>query len=248
MQVEKPKQQIKSNAPETHKKKHARNAKLADARKRFIQKRKEQTKTKAAEYAKRGEAHFKKFAAEQKELVALKRKARAEGSFYVPAESRVILIVRIRGINNLAPQVRKILQLLRLRQIHNATFVRVNRATLNMIKKIEPYVTFGYPTRHTISNMIYKRGYGKINKQRIPIDSNLVVEKGLRQHNIICVEDLINEIYNVGTNFKAANNFLWSFKLSSPKGGFSNKRHPYQKGGDWGMREEEINSLVANML
>jgi len=233
MQVEKPKQ----NIPETLKKKLARNSKLGDARKRFLAKRQEQAKTKAAEYTKRGEAHFKKFTAEQKEAVQLRRKARAEGSFYVPAESKVILMTRIRGINHMAPQPKKILQLFRLRQLHNAVFIRVNRATLNMIKKIEPFVTFGYPTRHTISNLIYKRGFGKINKQRIPITSNLVIEKALGQFGIICVEDLINEIYTVGPHFKEANNFLWSFKLSSPKGGFNNKRHPFQKGGDWGNRE-----------
>jgi len=244
MQVEK----AKSNVPETLLKKRARNTKLADARKRFLAKRKEQAKTKAAEYAKRSEAHHKKYIAEQKDLVDQKRKARAAGSFYVPAESRVILMVRIRGINNMAPGPKKILQLFRLRQIHQAVLIRVNRATLNMIKKIEPYVTFGYPTRDTLSKMIYKRGYGKINKQRIPISSNEVIQKALGQFNIICVEDLITELINVGTHFKEANNFLWSFKLSSPKGGFSNKRHPFNKGGDWGMRDEEINSLVRNML
>jgi len=244
MQVEKSKQ----NVPETHLKKRARNAKLGDARKRWLAKRQETAKAKAVEYAKRGEAHHKKFAAEQKDAVALRRKARAEGSFYVPAESRVILMVRIRGINNLSPPVRKILQLFRLRQLHNAVLIRVNRATLNMIKKIEPYVTFGFPTRHTISNLVYKRGYGKINKQRIPITDNQVIEKVLGHRNIICVEDLITELFNCGTYFKEANNFLWSFKLESPKGGFNEKRHPFQKGGDWGNRDEAINDLVARML
>jgi len=244
MQVEKSKQ----NVPETVQKKRVRNAKLGDARKRFLAKKVTQAKAKAVEYAKRSEAHHKKYAAEQKETVDLKRKARAAGSFYVPAESRVILMVRIRGINHMAPQPKKILQLFRLRQLHNAVLIRVNRATLNMIKKIEPFVTFGYPTRDTISKLVYKRGYGKINKQRIPITSNEVVEKVLGVHKIICVEDLITELYTVGTAFKQANNFMWSFKLSSPKGGFSNKRHPFMKGGDWGNREEAINELVQNML
>jgi len=245
MEVEK-----KSNqkVPEALLKKRTRNVKLADARKRFLAKRQEKAKARTAEYAKRGEQHYKQAVAEQKELVTLRRKARAENSFYVPAESKVILMVRIRGINNLSPPVRKILQLFRLRQLHNATLIRVNRATLNMIKKIEPYVTFGYPTRHTIHDLVYKRGYGKINKQRIPITSNEVIEKVLGQYGIICVEDLINELYTVGKHFKEANNFLWSFKLSSPKGGFNNKRHPFQKGGDWGNREEEINTLVKRML
>jgi len=236
------------NLPETILKKRSRNAKLAVVRKQWLAKRQEQVKARAAEYAKRGENYHKQYVAEQKAEVDNRRKARAEGSYYVPAESKVILMVRIRGINHLAPQVRKILQLFRLRQIHNGVFIRVNRATLNMIKKIEPFVTFGYPTRKTISDLIYKRGYGKINKQRIPITTNEVIEKALGQFGIICVEDLINEIYTVGTHFKAANNFLWSFKLESPKGGFNNKRHPFQQGGDWGNREEEINQLAKRML
>jgi len=244
MEVEK----SKRNVPETILKKRTRNAKIQELRQKATAKRDARIKARKEEYVKRGEKYYKAHSAEQKELINLKRKARAENSFYVPAEAKVILLTRIRGINNLAPQVRKILQLFRLRQIHNATFLRVNRATLNMVKKVEPFITYGYPTRQTISDLIYKRGYGKINKQRIPITSNEVIEKVLGKFGIICVEDLINEIYTVGKHFKEANNFLWSFKLSSPKGGFNNKRHAYQQGGDWGNRDEEINTLVKRML
>jgi large subunit ribosomal protein L7e len=47
---------------------------------------------------------------------------------------------------------------------------------------------------------------------------------------------LINEIHTVGAHFKEANNFLWPFKLRAPRGGFSHKRHPFQRRGDWGNR------------
>jgi len=244
MEVEKSKHAV----PESIKKKRDRNSKLKEARTKWRENRTKRAKTRKEEYAKRGEAHYKQYVEHQKELVTLKRRARAENSFYVPAEAKVALIVRIRGINHLAPQVRKILRLFRLRQIHNATFLRVNRATLNMLKKVEPYVTFGYPTRKTISDLVYKRGYGKVNKQRIPLTTNEIVERSLGQYNIICIEDVINEIYTCGPHFKQANNFLWYFKLGSPKGGFNNKRHPFQHGGDWGNREEEINNLVERML
>ena len=68
------------------------------------------------------------------------------------------------------------------------------------------------------------------------------------KHNIICVEDLVHEIFTVGPAFKQANNFLWPFKLSSPLRGFAKKRHPYQQGGVWGNREEKINELVSRMM
>ena len=75
-----------------------------------------------------------------------------------------------------------------------------------------------------------------------------MIESGLAKHNIISAEDLINEISNVGASFKEANNFLWPFKLTPPRGGFHSKRHPIQRGGDWGNREDLINELVNRML
>ena len=76
--------------------------------------------------------------------------------------------MRLRGINDMHPKTRKIMQLLRLRQIHNGVFMRVNKATINMLRKVEPYVMFGYPNLKSVKELIYKRGYGKVNKQRHP--------------------------------------------------------------------------------
>jgi 60S ribosomal protein uL30 len=65
--------------------------------------------------------------------------------------------------------------------------------------------------------LVYKRGFAKINKQRISITSNQIVEAALGKFGIICVEDLIHELETCGPHFKEANSFLWAFKLSSPK-------------------------------
>ncbi len=64
---------------------------------------------------------------------------------------------------------------------------------------------------------------------------------------IICVEDLIHEIYTVGKNFKYANNYLWPFKLSSPRGGMNKKTTHFVEGGDAGNREDQINRMVRRM-
>lgn len=140
------------------------------------------------------------------------------------------------------------MQLLRLRQLHNGVFVKLNRATVNMIRMVEPYVTYGYPTRDTVRKLIYKRGYGKVNRSRIALNDNSIIEKSLGDKGVACVEDLIHEIWTVGANFKETNNFLWPFKLSSPIRGFLKKRHPYADGGVWGNREEKINELIARMM
>ena len=55
----------------------------------------------------------------------LKREAKAKGGFFVEDEPSLAFVVRIRGINDMHPKSRKILQLLRLKQIHNGVFVKV---------------------------------------------------------------------------------------------------------------------------
>ena len=152
------------------------------------------------------------------------------------------------SINKIAPKPRKILQLLRLLQINNAIFVKLTKATSEMLKIVEPYIAYGYPSVKTVRDLIYKRGYGKVNKQRIALTDNSIIEEQLGKLGIICMEDLIHEIVTVGPNFKQASNFLWPFKLSNPTGGFRTRKFKhFVEGGDLGNREESINALVKQM-
>jgi len=59
------------------------------------------------------------------------------------------------------------------------------------------------------------------------LTDNSIIEQALGNYGIICIEDLIHEIYTVGPRFKEANNFLWPFKLSAPLGGLTKKRNHY---------------------
>ena len=66
------------------------------------------------------------------------------------------------SINKVAPKVKQVLRLLRLRQIGNASFVKLNKASLNMLRIAQPYITYGYPTLKTVRDLIYKRGFVKV--------------------------------------------------------------------------------------
>jgi len=196
---------------------------------------------------KRAEKYVKEYRQQEKDLIRHKRQAKNHNNFFIEPEAKVAFVIRIRGINCVSPQTKKILQLLRLRQIHNGVFVKLNKATITMLRLVEPYITYGEPNVKTISQLIYKRGFAKVDKQRVGLTDNSVVAKNLGKFNIICIEDLIHEIYSVGTHFKEANNFLWPFKLSSPLGGFVKKGNHFTEGGDYGNREKEINKLVRRM-
>jgi len=196
---------------------------------------------------KKAEKYVKEYRAITNNLTRLRRQAKNHANYYVPDEPKVAFVIRIRGINRVSPKTRKILQLLRLRQINNGVFVKLNKATANMLRLVEPYITYGTPNLKTVKELLYKRGYGKVDKQRIPISQNSIIERSLGKQGVICMEDLVHEIYTCGPHFKEANNFLWPFKLSSPLGGFTDKGTHFAEGGDAGNREEYINDLVRRM-
>jgi len=205
-------------------------------------------RTKARVYFKRAENYIKNYRKTQAEKVRLLRQAKEHENFYVPAEPRLAFVIRIRGINGLHPRPRKILQLFRLRQINNGVFIKLNKATLSMLRIIEPYVAWGYPNMKSVRELIYKRGYVKVKGSRTPITDNKIIEERLGKADIICIEDLIHEIYSVGPNFKKASNFLWPFKLNNPNGGWRKKTTHYVEGGDFGNREDKINNLLRRMV
>lgn len=123
------------------------------------------------------------------------------------------------------------MQLLRLLQINNGVFVKVTRATEQMLRLVEPYVAYGYassfiilfalynplysePNLKSVRELIYKRGYGKVNKQRIPLSNNSVIEETLGKYDILSVEDLVHEIFTAGPNFKQVRRRLCSLVLT----------------------------------
>ena len=202
----------------------------------------------AAEAISKGEKYLEEYIHAEALSIQNHATAKKNSEFWVDSEPKVLLLIRIKGINKIAPKPRKVLKLFRLLQLHNAVLVKNNKATKQMIKLIEPYVTYGYPSYQTISRLIYKRGYIKVNNQRIPLTDNLQIQAALGSKGINTVEDLIHELVTAGPHFKETNTLLCRFKLSSPIHGFVAKRRSYIQGGDWGNREKKINTLVRRMV
>jgi len=206
--------------PETLLKKRKQNAELRAARAKAMILNKKQQQQKKGEIFKRAEKYVREYKKTERDGIRLRRTARKTKNFYVPAMPKLALVVRIRGINGVHPKVRKCLKLFRLRQINNAVFVKLNKATINMLRIAEPYITWGYPNLKTVKELVYKRGFGKVNKQRIALTDNTIIEKALGKQNVICMEDIVHEVLTVGKEFKKVSNFLWPFKLNSPNGGW----------------------------
>merc|ERR1711931_454758 len=169
----------KSRVPEGLAKKRSRFAKQAAKRQEAKAVAKKAALQKRRSHVNVARKYAAEYAAQEKALVNQKKAAKAQGNFYVPDEPKLAMVIRIRGINQLSPKPKKVLQLLRLRQIGNAVFVRLNKASIQMLRIADPFIAWGYPSVTTIKNMVYKRGAGKNNGQRIKLSDNSVFETGL---------------------------------------------------------------------
>ena len=112
-----------------------------------------------------------------------------------------------------------------------------------------------------MKELIYKKGFANIDKQKVPLTDNNMIEKvlldclvsypsfvtsyeerktkmfkytaqcdeflffsalqELGKFNIICLEDIVHEVANVGPHFKEVMRFLWPFMLNKPAGGLT---------------------------
>merc|ERR1719158_2386088 len=236
------------SVPESVIKKQQAQAKIAEERTAAAAQAKEDRKQKRVAAYTNAKKYAQEYRALAKQRVRMHRQAKAAGNHFVDGEAKLLFVVRIRGLADMHPKTKKILQIMRLRQMNMGVFMKISKASTEMLKRVEPYISYGYPNLKSVRDLIYKRGYGKINKQRLALNDNAVIEKGLGAHGIMCMEDLVHEIYTVGPKFKEANNFLWPFKLRPAKGGQAKKRKGYCEGGQAGNREDQMNNLIQKML
>jgi len=235
-------------APESAVKRAAFKVAQTEAFKAAIAANKAEKKSLQKKAYERGRKYAKEYRAQNAKLVTLRRQAKQHGNFFLEAKPKVAVVVRIRGIAKVPPKQKKVLQLLRLRQVFNAVFVKFNKPIQNMLRLVEPYIAYGYPSLKTVRAMVYKRGHLKVRGQRVKIQDNKQVKDVFGTEDIVCVEDMVNQIYTAGKHFQAVTNGMWPFKLSPPKGGMRQKRRHFIEGGDFGNRETLINKFLFRMV
>lgn len=66
-----------------------------------------------------------------------------------------------------------------------------------MLNLVNPYVTYGEVNLKAIRELVYKRGYAKVDGQRIPITDNAIIEKQLGKFGIICKSSTYGLLSNI---------------------------------------------------
>jgi large subunit ribosomal protein L7e len=91
------------------------------------------------------------------------------------------------------------------------------------LRALDSYIAYGYISLKSVEELIHRRAYSNTDGVRKPLNTNLLVENILGEKNILCLNDLVHEIYNVGENFNDANEILAPFDLSAPIGNYEKK-------------------------
>ncbi|XP_030627186.1 60S ribosomal protein L7-like 1 [Chanos chanos] len=218
----------------------ATQAKLALQEKRKVQ------KGKPLKF-KRLEEFLKDSRRAHRDEVRLKRLALRPQPALPPAKNSLVFVIRIKMIKGVSSKVMRVIHMFRLRKIFSGTFIRVSKTSMNMLKTIEPYVAWGFPNLKSVRELILKRGQAKIGKKRVPLTDNTLIEEHLGKHGIICLEDLIHEIYSVGKNFRVASHFLLPFRLSVARHASRDRAGLMKEIGEPGPRAEDINRIIRQL-
>ena len=182
--------------------------------------------------------------------------AEGEEEIKVQANSvgtNLVFVVRIRDPNGMPNTVKRVLNSFRLKSMNEGVFLRYDATTSKKLHLVENWVTYGIPSKAMISDLIHRRGHGKVDGKRIPLSDNVVIEKQLSdktQGEVICVQDVVEELYNVnaGPTFKIVNQFLWPFQLSAVRSKFQKQKLNFKDGGDYGDRGGEMDDFIRQVL
>ncbi|XP_074577930.1 large ribosomal subunit protein uL30z-like [Curcuma longa] len=126
---------------------------------------------------KRPEEFVKEYRDKELDFVRMKQRVKLRKFPNEAMKSKLLFVIRIHGSKDMHPQTRKILNKLRLVQILNGVFLKANEANLRMLLRVEPFVTYGYPNLKSVKELIYKKGHGKVDKERTPLTDNNVIEQ-----------------------------------------------------------------------
>jgi len=151
----------------------------------------------------------------------------------------LVLVIRVRDDNGISDEVSTILRKLHLHSRFNAVFMEYNTKNKELLEKIRPFVVYGKPSLAHVKELLQKRACVRIKNAQGHIEqkhlsTNLLVEEALGKFDILCVDDLVDQLLNLGNHLSEVLNLFVPFNLSSFESEFARsilKRKQWKKGG-----------------
>ncbi len=153
----------------------------------------------------------------------------------------VFAIIRVRGIVNVNPDIKRTLELLRLKKVNHCTLLEENKVYKGMLQMVKDYTTWGELDKETLPKLIKSRGMLVGDKQ--------ITEEYLKSATSYnSVEKLSQAILDNKFKYKEIPDVKPLFRLSPPKKGYEGIKRSFRNGGALGYRGKEINKLIGRMI
>lgn len=153
----------------------------------------------------------------------------------------VFAAVRVRGIVNVKPDIKRTLQLLRLTRVNHCVLLEENASIKGMLQIAKDYITWGEIDKAILSELIGSRG-------KLEGDKDLTEDyiKSATSYNNL--EKLSQAIIDNKFKYKDIPNVKPIFRLSPPKKGYEGIKKSFVNKGALGYRRKEINKLLERMI
>jgi len=149
--------------------------------------------------------------------------------------------IRVRGIINIKPDIKKTLELLNLTRANHCVILTEDKSTKGMLQVAKDYITWGEVNKETLTKLIKERG--KLEGDKELTDSHL---KNTTSYTTI--DKLSDAIINNKFKYKEIPNIKPIFRLSPPKKGYEGVKRSFVNKGALGYRGKEINKLIDRMI
>jgi len=150
-------------------------------------------------------------------------------------------VVRVRGIINIKPDIKRTLQLLNLTRANHCMIAEENPVNKGMLQVVKDYVTWGEINKETLTKMITSRG-------KLIGDKELTDDYVKSSTPFDNVQKLTQAILDDKFTYKEIPDVKPLFRLSPPKKGYEGIKRSFTNGGALGYRGKEINTLINRML
>ncbi len=143
-----------------------------------------------------------------------------------------IVVVRMRGRVNVAPDVKKTMYILRLRKKFSCVILNDSPEIIGKLKKVQNYIAYGEAKENTIKQLIMKRG---------KLSGNKPFKEDEKKIDIFVKEfmDGKKKLEDLGIKL--------FFRLHPPRSGFKRDTRKSFPKGILG-KNKEINKLILKML
>lgn len=156
--------------------------------------------------------------------------------------STLYVIIRLRGLSGVPPDVAETLRKLRLTRKYSAVIYPKSPSIEGMLAVVKDWVTWGEIDENTLKELLVKRG-------RL-VGNESVTEAFIKSKFGMNIDDFVKALIDGKLQLHKLDDLIKPvFRLHPPKGGFKKStRKPIGSDGELGYRGSEINKLLLKMM